>query len=291
MDLDLRKLRYFVAVAEELNFGRAAESLHITQPVLSRQIKALEGELKAQLFRRDKRSTELTRAGRQLLADAGPLLASAAGVRRRVGRAARPADSFTVGFMPGLLVTSAVRELSRRHPETTVEVLRTGWDDQVEVIHDGRVDIGYIRLPADRQGLSVVPLLTEPRVVMLPAGHPLAAKESLSIRDLAGDHLLQDPDAVPEWRDLARREPPRTRPVPAMRTVEEKLEYVAAGTGVVVLPLSTATFYRRPDVTTSRIDDIPDTQVCLAWERTRRTALIREFAGIAQEFARSTVGA
>ena len=86
-DVDLRKLRYFVAVAEQLHFGRAAEALHIAQPVLSRQIKALEDELKAQLFVRDKRATELTPAGRQLLADAGPLLANADALRRRVARA------------------------------------------------------------------------------------------------------------------------------------------------------------------------------------------------------------
>ena len=88
-DVDLRKLRYFVAVAEQLHFGRAAEALHIAQPVLSRQIRALEEELKAQLFVRDKRATELTPAGRQLLADAGPLLAAADALRRRPP--ARPA--------------------------------------------------------------------------------------------------------------------------------------------------------------------------------------------------------
>ena len=87
-DVDLRKLRYFVAVAEQLHFGRA-EALHIAQPVLSRQIRALEEELKAQLFVRDKRATELTPAGRQLLADARPLLASADALRRRVGRRLR----------------------------------------------------------------------------------------------------------------------------------------------------------------------------------------------------------
>src|SRR5690348_9418607 len=149
-DVDLRKLRYFVAVAERLHFGRAAEALHIAQPVLSRQIKALEGELKVQLFVRDKRATELTPAGRQLLADAGPLLANADALRRRVARAARGPGSFTVGFMPGLIVTAAVRAMLGRHPQLTVNVLRTSWDDQTEVLHDGRVDVSYVRCPPTR---------------------------------------------------------------------------------------------------------------------------------------------
>ena len=125
MDLDLRKLRYFVAVAEELHFGRAAERLHIAQPVLSRQIRAFEDELGSQLFARDRRHTELTPAGEQLLEEAGPLLANAEAVRRRVGRMARGSGTFTVGFMPGLLVTAAVRALSAVHPDLTVDVIRT----------------------------------------------------------------------------------------------------------------------------------------------------------------------
>src|SRR5882762_5772309 len=103
-DLDMRKLRYFVAVAEELNFGRAAERLHIAQPVLSRQIRALEKELHAQLFVRDSSGTQLTPAGVQLLEDASLLLAGADAARRRVAQAARAISTFTVGFMPGLTV-------------------------------------------------------------------------------------------------------------------------------------------------------------------------------------------
>jgi DNA-binding transcriptional LysR family regulator len=285
-DVDLRKLRYFVAVAEELHFGRAAEALHIAQPVLSRQIKALEDELKAQLFARDKRSTELTPAGRQLLADAGPLLASADALRRRVARAARGPGSFTVGFMPGLIVTDAVRALLDRHPQLTVNVLRTNWDDQTEVIRDGRADVSYVRLPVDQRGLRVQPLLTEPRVAVLPDEHRLAGKAAVSIADLADEHLLQDPDAVPEWRDIATELRGRDRAdAPIFHTVEEKLEHVATGHGIVLLPLSTAVFYTRPGVSYSQVSDVAPNQVCLAWDAARRSPLIQDFAAIAADHA------
>jgi DNA-binding transcriptional LysR family regulator len=283
-DVDLRKLRYFVAVAEYLHFGRAAEALHIAQPVLSRQIRALEDELKAQLFVRDKRATELTPAGRQLLADAGPLLASADALRRRVARAARGPGSFTIGFMPGLIVTEAVRALAVRHPRLTVNVLRTSWDDQTDVLHDGRVDVSYVRLPVDQSGLHIQALLAEPRVAVFPAGHRLAGKDTISVADLADDHLLQDPAAVPEWRDIAAEMRTRhRRAAPVFRTVEEKLEHVAAGHGIVVLPLSTAVFYTRPGVAFSQIVDIPPNQVCLAWDAARRSPLIQDFAAIAAD--------
>src|ERR1700754_4089024 len=286
MDVDLRKLRYFVAVAEHLHFGRAAAALHIAQPVLSRQIRALEGELKVSLFDRDRRSTSLTEAGEQLLADARPLLAGAAALRRRVAEAAAGTRTFTIGFMPGLIVPSAVRSLLARHPQLDVKVLRTSWDDQTEVIHDGRADVSYVRLPVDQRGLGMRPLSTEPRVVVLPADHRLAGKESITISDLADEHLLQDPDALPEWRDIATELRSGTRvPQPHVRTVEEKLEHVAAGRGVVVLPLSTATFYTRPDIVHLAVRDLGPNHVCLAWDASRTSRLVHEFVAIAEEQA------
>src|SRR4051794_11524726 len=236
-DLDLRKLRYFVAVADELNFGRAAETLMIAQPVLSRQIRAFEAELGVRLFVRDTRGTELTEHGRLLYQEAEALLASAAAVRRRVAIAARGESEFTVGFMPGLMVTSAVRAFQRTHPDVTIQVMRTSWDDQVRVLHDGRADVSYLRRPFDRTGLATELLFSEPRVVVLPTDHELATASSVLMADLAGEHLLQDPAAVPEWEAIAtemRRRPGRARP--PGRTVEEKLELVAVGNGIAILP-------------------------------------------------------
>jgi DNA-binding transcriptional LysR family regulator len=284
VDLDLRKVRYFVAVAEQLNFGRAAQELHIGQPVLSRQIRALEQELKVRLFERDKRATRLTPAGEALLEDARALLAGADAARRRVRDIAAGERVFTVGFMPGLIVTPAVREFSRRHPEVTVEVLRIDWTNQTDVIHDGTVDVGYLRMPFDQRGLAVEPLLSEPRAAVVPAGHRLAGKEAVTVADLAAEHLLQDPDAVPEWRDIAielRDGQPPGR-VPPFRTVEEKLEHVAAGHGIVVLPLSTATFYTRADISHVLVCDIAPNQVCLSWDSLRRGPLIRDYVAIAR---------
>jgi DNA-binding transcriptional LysR family regulator len=284
VDLDLRKLRYFVAVAEELHFGRAAERLHIAQPVLSRQIRSLEDELGAEVFDRDRRGTLLTPAGEQLLEDAVPLLASAEALVRRVKAAARDTPTLTIGFMPGITVTSAMAVFTSRHPDVTVRLLRTSWDDQVEVLLDGRADVSVVRLPVDRHGLRVRTLFQEPRVVVLPAGHRLADRASVTVGDLASEHLLQDPEAVPEWRDVASELHEKRRPeVPAIRQVEEKLELVASGAGICVIPLSTATFYTRPDVVPLPVEDIGPSEVALAWVASRRSPLIHGFAEAASE--------
>jgi DNA-binding transcriptional LysR family regulator len=287
VDLDLRKLRYFVAVAEQSNFGRAAKVLRIAQPVLSRQIKAFEDELHTQLFVRSRLGTELTAAGRQLLDDARPLLASATALQRRVRMATRGSASFTIGFMPGILVTQVARAFNDAYPELTVEVLRTSYDDQVDVVHDGRADVSFVRLPVPTRGLEILPLFTEPRVVAVSTGHPLAGKRSLHISDLVDEHLLQDPDAVPEWRDIARelREVApggaAARPALPLRTMEEKLEHVAAERGIVIVPRSTAALYTRPDVAYRRIDGIPHNQVALVFSNQRARQEIDRFAEIA----------
>jgi DNA-binding transcriptional LysR family regulator len=287
VDLDLRKLRYFLAVAEELSFAKAARRLHITQPVLSRQIRVLETHLKVQLLVRDSRGCALTAAGEVLLVEAAPLVAEANSLQARLARMGAGADHFTVGFMPGLTVTAPVRALASRHPETEIQVLRTTWLDQVDVLLDGRVDIGYVRMPIDTTGLHTEYLFSEPRLAAVPAHHRLATRGDIRLAELVGETMLQHPAGIPEWQTMIAGRSDEAPNLSAMnfRSVEEKLEAVAAGRGVSVLPESTARYYRRPDVTHLRITDIPDNEVRLAWSVNGRNTLITEFAQLAHAHA------
>ena len=281
VDLDLRKVRYFVAVAERLHFGRAAEELLIAQPALSRQIRALERDLHAELFVRDSHGVRLTGAGRQLLADARPLLAAADAARRRVDRAAAGEAVLVVGFRAGIRVTDAVRAFSDGHPGVRVEARRVEWDDQAEAVRDGRVDVAYVRLPVTGTGLEVLPLYAEPRMAALPARHPLADRASLTRAELAAQteilHLCTG-GGTGTGDGTGRAEP-------AVRTVEEKLEYVAAGRGITYLPLSATLLYRRPDVVYRPVADLPPDEVALAWAAGSRSPLVADFVAAARETA------
>jgi len=263
-DVDMRKLRYFVAVAEELNFGRAAERLHIAQPVLSRQIRSFESELGVQLFARNSRGTQLTAAGKQLLEDARFLLAESKALQQRLSRVADPTVTVTVGVMPGLMATAAAAAFEADDPSRRAVVVQLGWAEQVDVVHRGEVDVVYAREPIDHHGLGTAQLLEEPRVVVLPAADPLAKKRSVRLADLASKRLLQDPATLPEWYAIAT--PEHRRAGQMAHTVEEKLELVAAQAGFLILPRSTTAFYRRPDVRALPIQDIGPSLVTLIWD-------------------------
>jgi DNA-binding transcriptional LysR family regulator len=283
MDLDLRKLRYFVAVADTLHFGRAAEQLHIAQPVLSRQIRALEHDLGAPLFTRDSHGVVLTDAGTQLLTDAGPLLASADAARRRVIGAARGGRRLMVGFRAGIAVAPAVQRFATGHPDVLVDVQRIEADEQAPMLLDGRIDVGYIRLPIDETGLRVTPLYREPRVAVLPTSHRLAGKEELTEADLVGEPLL--------WHADTSTQPTR-RPHPnagyLVRGVDETLEHVAAGRGISFLARSATVFYTHPDVTYVPIPDLAPDEVCLAVATSHLSPVIDDFFTAAQAAAAIT---
>jgi DNA-binding transcriptional LysR family regulator len=262
MDLDLRKLRYFAAVAEHEHFGRAAEQLYIAQPVLSRQIRSLEQDLGCALLERTTRSVRLTPAGRQLQHEAADLLVEAADAARRVHQAARGGACLVVGFAPGLSVAAAVRAYETEQPGINIQLLRLNWYEQAESLRDGRADVGYLRRPFDAARLRITTIGSEPSVVCLPADHPLASKPELLQADLADQTTL---DAQ----------------VRRTTTVEEKLELVAVGRGLAVLPRSVAEYYARPDLAYRQLSDAPAHDLCLATVKGRRQPHLLRFVAAA----------
>jgi DNA-binding transcriptional LysR family regulator len=288
VDLDLRKLRYFAEVAGQLHFGVVAERLHITQPVLSRQIRQLERELGVTLFIRSSRRVTLTPAGRQLQEEARVLLSAAGGAQHRVRDADQGARRFCVGFMAGITITPVISDFSAVHPGVNVELRRTEWYDQAERVLDGIVDVGYVRLPITERGLCLHRLYAEPRLAVLPIGHPLVGKDEISIADLADDPVIMHRGAIPAWDAFCNTDPrpdgSHPRPGPAIQAMDEKLEHVASGRAITFLPASAAAFYVRPDIVYVPVRDIPPHPVCLASDATRHSPLIAAFTRLAQAF-------
>ncbi|MEW2161342.1 LysR family substrate-binding domain-containing protein [Streptomyces sp. NPDC007189] len=243
----------------------------------------VRGTFGASLFTRDRHGVELTDAGRQLLADAGPLLASTHAVRRRVSAAASGKRRLMVGFRAGIAVTPAARAFEDRHPDVVVDVQRIEGDDQAAMLLDGRIDVGYVRLPIDEAGLRVTPLYTEPRVAVLPAGHRFAGKAEVTEADLAGEPLVWhgDPSTQPTERPLPNAGYP-------VRGVDETLEHVAAGRGISFLARSASVFYSHPDVVYVPIRDLAPDQVCLAVAASQTSPVVDDFVTAAQSTAEIT---
>ncbi|MGW1617729.1 LysR family transcriptional regulator [Streptomyces sp. NPDC002172] len=284
MDLDMRRVRYFVAVAEECSFVRAASRLYMTQPALSRQIRALEEDLGLVLFQRDRQGTVLTRAGRQLLEDARPMLSMSQAVQQRVRMANREVNRFAVGFMPGIVVTPIVREFARLAPQLDIDVVHTTVTDQVDFLIDGRVDVCYVRLPLPEGMFEVVPLFPEPRVVALSREHRFAELKAVHVEDLRDLVLLQDPRDVPEWRGRVPDRPVVPGPDAARFpvTIEECLEGVASGAGCYVMPAGMAGFYRRDDVVCLTLEGVAPRMVALAYTKYRTMPELSQFAELSR---------
>ncbi|HEY4278817.1 MAG TPA: LysR substrate-binding domain-containing protein [Conexibacter sp.] len=283
--LDLRKLRYFVAVAEELHFGRAAERLYIAQPVLSRQIKRLEQELGAELLARTSRNVELTAAGRELLAGARPLLRAAEATQRRVVRAGHGTKTLTVGFGAGNSIALALAAFAALRPDVAVDVRRIYWHDQTAVLLDGRVDVAILDLPVDERGLALVPLHAEPRVAALAATHPLAGRGEISINALVDDPVILHHGASAVWEAFHNVDPrPDGRHPqrgPEVQNLEEKMALIAAGRAVSFLPASVAATQIVPGVAYVPVRDIPPARLSLAWDVCRHSPLVGEFVAAA----------
>jgi DNA-binding transcriptional LysR family regulator len=291
-ELDLRRLRYFLTLAEELHFGRAAQRAFIAQPALSRHIKRLEEQLGVELLTRSSRRVALTDAGHQLAEDARTLLTVADAARERVSRAGQD-RRLTVGFFTGdLTLAPAMRMFAESRPDVAVDVRRIYWDDQVRGVLDGSIDLALVHVPIDDQGLNVEPLHTEPRFAILAPDHPLADRDSVSIAELGDDRVVLHQGASAAWEAFHNLDPRpdgrAARPGPLVTCLEEKLEVVAAGRAISFLPESAAAGVAlEPQVVAVRVTDMPPTQVSIAWSAERESPLVLEFVDVARVCGRS----
>lgn len=192
-----------------------------------------------------------------------------------------PDRLFSVAFVPGVTLAKWSKVWAERRPDLPLGFVPTPEADQVRVLHDGAAEVSFVRLPVDSSDLSVIPLYREVPVVVLPKEHALADVESVTVADLAAEHLLQDPDLVPEWRDVADeiREGTR-RPLPSIRTGDDAAELVAAGVGIVIVPQSVARLHSRKDVVARPVTDVAESQIALAWLEENTTADVEEFIGV-----------
>ena len=190
------------------------------------------------------------------------------------------ATSFRVGFVPGVTPDKWSRAWSQRMPRRPLVMVPLGERDGVALLRSGELDMCLVRLPVDREGLHLIPLYDEQPVVVVSTNHPVAAYDEIDVAELADEHLLQDPDTVPEWRDLATEVAVRSRhPVPSM-TLRQAVESVAADAGIVIVPMSLARLHHRRDVRAVRVTGVPSTKVGLAWRTDHGDDRVEVFIGV-----------
>ena len=274
--MESRPLRYFVAVAEELNFARAAERLGISPPPLSRAIRALESDLGAVLFERTTHSVALTPAGEVLLTEARFALEALEAAGRRARRVAATGPKLVLTVKAdgdaGLL-ESVLARYAADPAAVPVTVRLCAWHEQSRLLRQGVADVALVYEPYDRTGLDAEPLTTEPRVAALPASHPLAARADLGVADLGlrpGDvHRYLD-EVRGKGQDLA-----------------QLLTLVGLGEAVPLLPASVADRYPRPGIVYRPVRDAPPAVLAVAWPRQSRStataALVRAAVAAADD--------
>ncbi|MBO1334933.1 LysR substrate-binding domain-containing protein [Streptomyces sp. VRA16 Mangrove soil] len=299
MDVHGRDLRYFAAVADELNFTRAAGRLYVSQPALSKQIRMLERQLGADLFVRDRRTVRLTAVGEALLPHARAVLAAWETAEAAV-REARTAErhSLVVGMStsPGRGLLPALRSrLLAGHPAARPALRQVNWADPSAGLADGSSDVAFVWLPLpDAERYRSVVVAEEPRLVALPSGHPLAARTEVDFAELLDEPFLALPAEAGALRDYwlaldARGgRPPRIGAV--VGSAEETHEAVANGQGVVLLAVGNTPLIVRDEVTAVPVRGITPSQLAVAARADDDRVLVRAYLEAAASVARAAGG-
>jgi DNA-binding transcriptional LysR family regulator len=292
IDLDLRLVGYFIVVAEQRHFGRAAAALRVAQPSLSRQIRRLEQQLGVRLLDRSSQGTRLTEAGEVFLPRAKVLLRSAAQATAQARAAAQP-SRITIGYTTDLIVTPAVRELRRENPDTNVQVSHLDWDQARDALLDHRVDAVVTRLPFPTDQLHVTILYDEPRVLAVPIDHRLAGRTSVTLDDIADEPMPRVRHSDPAWSAFWRIDPRpdgrRAPDGPFIDAIEDKFELIASGQAVAI----TADWRGhsvRPDITSVPLENVEPSHVVLATRAGDRSRLVAAFRKLAEAHLTCSAG-
>lgn len=290
LQLTIRHLRAFVALAEDLHFGRAAASLHLTSSALSQSLTQLETAVGTSLIHRTTRQVELTAAGRETLEAAKAALAAfddAIAQMERVGRG--EVGELTVGYVIGAvldLMPTVVRAFERSTPEARLELREYDFTQPAAGLDSGEVDVAFVRPPLSLEGLAYLDLLDEPRVACVPAGHPIAARKQVSMRELVTEPMVAAPAGDSLWRDYWLLVPERDGEPPNVvveaATFEAELQAVAAGRGISITGLSAASFYTRPGVAFVPISDVAPCKISLAWWPERASGAAERLVEVAR---------
>jgi DNA-binding transcriptional LysR family regulator len=287
--LELRHLRYFAAVAEELHFGRAAARLGIAQPPLSQQIRRLESLLQTRLLERTSRRVRLTDAGRALLAEARRVLAGvddAVAAAHRAGRGEigelKVAFAATVMF---LALPAMIREFRRRFPAVQLDLREMPTGPQLEALRAGDIDVGFVRQPGPHPELTIVTVMEEPLRIAINRAHPLARRARLQVCDLAHEPFVMFPrDLAPglhaQVMEVCREAGFTPRVVQESRELYTSVSLVEAGVGVSILPASVERLgwvnVRYRPIASERAT----TRVAAAWRTDRARPVIEAFMGV-----------
>jgi len=291
MNVELRHLRYFVAVAEELHFGRAAERLHISQPPLSMQIRALEDALGVQLLLRTQRRVSLTQAGAVFLGEARQILARTESAVLLAQRASRgEVGDLAVGFVSTAdynVLPPLLREFRTRAPAVRLTLHESTTDRQLADLVDGRIDVGFVLPPVEDLRLAYRTIHREPLVAALPARHPLARKSGkVRLAALAEAPFILFPrplapslyDAVVSFCRSAGFSPHVEQEAVQMQTI---VSLVSAEIGVALIPASLQHLGRTGVTYKALVEASPLTEIGLAWRRDDPLATLKVFLDVA----------
>jgi DNA-binding transcriptional LysR family regulator len=290
--MELRHLRYFMAVAEELHFGRAAERLHIAQPPLSQQIRQLEEELGFALFYRNKRNVQLTEAGSLFLDGCQKVFAQLEQTIQTGMQASRgEIGKLSIGFVSSAaynVLPPILQHFHQTFPAIHLTLRELTTDQQLQWLQQGRIDVGLLRPPIDDEAFSLTTIFEEPLVVALPDRHPLVHQDQVSLRSLINEPFILFPrslapglyDQIISFCQQATFSPKVVQEAVQMQTI---VSLVAAEMGIALVPISLQNLQRTGVVYKTLLEPTPQAAIALIWRRWDTSPTVQRFLAAVQQ--------